>query len=113
MSVGMLYICPFWQKEGKLLHLADETWFHKFLKNVGFYQTTRNPPVVQVEFTGLPFKVWGPRVSFEPNVQLFTYNMHSLSHESRDPGCAGGDADKLRLLSTKLRPLGEVRAVRK
>ena len=25
-------------------------WLHKFLRNAGFYLTTRNPPVVQVEF---------------------------------------------------------------
>ena len=52
MSFGMLYICPFWQKEGKLLHLADENWFRKFLKNVGFY-LSKITSVVQVELNYL------------------------------------------------------------
>jgi hypothetical protein len=29
--------------------LADGKQFHKFLKNAGFYQPTRSPPVVQLE----------------------------------------------------------------
>ena len=29
--------------------LADGKWFHKFLRNVDFYLTTRNPPKVQVK----------------------------------------------------------------
>lgn len=29
--------------------MVDEKWLHKFLRNVRFYLTTRNPPTVQDE----------------------------------------------------------------
>lgn len=44
--------------------------FHKFLRKADFYLTARNPPTVQLKLIGLPFGVWGIRVSFGPNTQV-------------------------------------------
>lgn len=41
--------------------------FLKFPRNAGFYLTIRNPPIVQIVLMGLPFGIWGIRVSFGPN----------------------------------------------
>lgn len=44
--------------------------FHKFLRKADFNLTARNPPTVQLELIGLPFGVWGIRVSFGPGTQV-------------------------------------------
>lgn len=40
---------------------------HTFLRNSGFYLMARDPPVVQIELSGLPFEVWETGVSIKSN----------------------------------------------
>lgn len=47
--------------------MVEDTLFHTFLRNFGFYLMARNPPVVQIELSGLPFEVWGTGVSIGSN----------------------------------------------